>query len=64
MNNFLTVGIEKNPININYRQLMKKFIEDTAVEIFDYNQYELNVKAEPNDLVLDLGIALIDFFLD
>jgi hypothetical protein len=54
MNNFLTVGVEKNPINRNYRQLMKKFIEETAVEIFDFNQYELNAKVEPNDLVLDL----------
>jgi SAM-dependent methyltransferase len=62
MNNFLTVGVEKNPVNMNYRQLMKKFIEDTAVEIFDYNQYELNVKVEPNDLVLDLGCSLGYFY--
>lgn len=62
MNNFLTVGVEKNPININYRQLMKKFIEETAVEIFDFNQYELNVKVEPNDLVLDLGCSLGYFY--
>ena len=62
MNNFLTVGIEKNPVNRNYLQLMKKFIEETAVEIFDFNQYELNVKVEPNDLVLDLGCSLGYFY--
>lgn len=62
MNNFLTVGVEKNPLDVNYRQLMKNFIEATAVEIFDYNQYELNVKVEPNDLVLDLGCSLGYFY--
>lgn len=62
MNNFLTVGVEKNTFSINCRQLMKKFIEDTALEIFDYNQYELNVKVEPNDLVLDLGCSLGYFY--
>jgi SAM-dependent methyltransferase len=62
MNNFLTVGVEKNTFSINCRQLMKKFIEETAVEIFDYNQYELNVKVEPNDLVLDLGCSLGYFY--
>jgi len=62
MNNFLTVGVEKNTFSINCRQLMKKFIEDTAIEIFDYNQYELNVKVEPNDLVLDLGCSLGYFY--
>jgi len=56
------VGVEKNTFSINYRQLMKKFIEATAVEIFDYNQYELNVKVEPNDLVLDLGCSLGYFY--
>ena len=62
MNNFLTVGVEKNTFSINCRQLMKKFIEETAVEIFDHNQYQLNVKVEPNDLVLDLGCSLGYFY--
>lgn len=62
MNILLTVGIEKKSLDVNYRQLMKKFIEETAVEIFDFNQYELNVKVEPNDLVLDLGCSLGYFY--
>lgn len=54
--------IEEVSFNFNYRSLMKKFIESTAVEIFDHNQYELHATVEPNDLIVDLGCSLGYFY--
>ena len=55
MNNDLI--LEEVFLKNNYRNLMKKFIESTAIEIFDHEQYEKFVKVENNDLFVDLGCS-------
>lgn len=54
--------IQEVSFDFNHRQLMKKFFESTAVEIFDNNQYELHASVEPNDLIVDLGCSLGYFY--
>ena len=54
--------IEEVSFGFNYRSLMKKFFESTAVEIFDNNQYELHATVEQNDLIVDLGCSLGYFY--
>lgn len=55
-----------NSINTNqqidYRKLMKKYIESTAIEIFDHQQYELFVNVDVNDFVVDLGCSMGYFY--
>lgn len=50
--------IEEIHFTNKYRNLMKKYIESTAVEIFDHEQYEQFVKIEENDFVVDLGCSM------
>ena len=50
--------IEEISFTPNLRASMKKFIESTAIEIFDHEQYERFVKIENNDLFVDLGCSL------